>query len=498
MTVKAVLKSRLWVPIKAVDQKAVEDEFLVRSFDDRKCDKCEYRPDRFSELCEECPAYLGTMKLWKESADGRRVGLPTGDRAALKRVLRTKVSIDDRRAVVPMKHKLKLTTKLFPYQQGPVSDIVKAGYGILKAPPRSGKTLMAIAAALKLGVRTMILAAQIDWLKQFMIELESRTNLKDLRKWEGKQIVGITNDPKKMAGLDIVLSTYQSFITPAGRKRLKEIANKFGLVIIDEVHGVPAAEYARMVLGLHARYKIGLTATDKRKDHKETVLYKIVGPVKASAHVETMLPRVYLHETGASTTYNYKVWAFAMRYLFKHKKRNIMIVKQAVKDIKAGRHVVIPVGTVAHAALLVKNINKLAGENVAVQFTSGAMNPTKREQLLNDARSGKIKCLVGTRQIVQVGINVPIWDCLYVQAPISNAPKFEQETARIRTVLEGKPQPIIRHFIEDFGPSIGCFRTCLYQTYLAKKFFMDDATKSRAIELVMKRKPVNTANFGIV
>ncbi len=493
---KAVLKSRLWIPLRAIDKEVLKEEYLSRTFDDRKCDKCEYRPDRFCDVCAECPAFLGELQMWKTVSG--HVGLPTGDRAALKRVLTKPIEIVDKRAKPPMPVRLKFTSKLLPHQEGPVNQIVKAGYGILESPPRSGKTAMSIAAIIRLGYKALILAAQQDWLNQFMTEFEAHTDLKSVAKFTGRKIVVMTNDPKQMVGASVVLSTYQSFISVEGKKRLAEIAGMFGTVVIDEVHGIPADCYARVVASINARYKIGLTATVARKDSKESITYKIIGPVKAQAKVETLKPRVVFHFTPASTKYNYKVWAYAIRFLTKHKKRNLMIVDQAVKDIADGKHILIPVGSVLHARILVHNINKKAGAKVAEQFTAGNMNKKRREEILNDTRSGKIKCLVGTRQLLQVGINIPIADTLYEVTPISNVPKFTQETSRIRTSFPGKPQPLIRHFIEDFSISVGCLRTCFFQTYLKDKFDMSQKDKEKILALLSRKSQKHNANFEIV
>lgn len=495
---KALLKSRLWIPIRAVDKEYLETEFRVRNFDDRQCDKCEYRPDRFCDVCAECPAFLGEVKLWREKEG--YIGVPTGDRKALKRLLIKPVEIKDSRSKPKMRFGLSLTTPLRDYQKKPVEEMVAKGFGILNAPPRSGKTLMAIAIGLTLGVRMIIMGAQRDWLNQFLTEFKEHTDFLEVAKFHGKPIVLITNSVAQMraSNADVILSTYQSFISKTGKKRLQEIKDLFGLVIIDECHGIPATAYAQVVASFNARYRIGLTATPERKDGKEVLLYKILGGVSAKAHVETLKPKVRMHLTKANTKYTYKTWVYAMQFLYKHKQRNLQIVKQAVADIKAGRHLVIPVGTVLHAKLLTHNINKFAGEKVAEQFTSNNMNAKKREEILAGARSGKLKCLVGTRQLVQVGINVPIWDTLYVVAPISNVPKFTQETARIRTAIPGKPQPMIRHFIEEFSPSVGCLRTCLFHTYLKEKFDIDPDSKKLALNLVSKKKPTRSANFGIV
>lgn len=493
---KAYLTNKLWIPIRIVDKEQLIANFEIEQFDDKTCEKCDYFQERPCELCYECPAYEGKIQMW--SKKNGFVGVPFGDRVAVKRILKERPKIIDKRVSPKVKYPLKITSKLREHQIEPIKQMLKTQYGILQAPARSGKTFMAICISIKMGLKTLILAAQQDWLDQFMTDFRDHTNLLDVEKWEGRKIVGIATNPAEMIKLDVALATYQSFISDTGIKKLKQISSKFGLVITDEVQGVPAKEYSKVIGVFKSHARIGLTATPDRKDRIFGVATKLIGPVKAKAIVETLIPRVTLHMTPATTSYHYRQWTSAMKFLYTHKGRNLMIIKQIVSDIKAGRHIVVPCGTVAHVRMLVKNVNKRLGEELAVEFTSKSMNKTTRKKILDRARSGKIKCVVGTRQLVQVGINIPIWDTLYCIAPISNVPKFTQETARIRTVVPGKPQPIIRFFVEEFGPSIGCMRTCLFQTFMKDKFVMDGPTKAKFLALANSGRKKVDANFGIV
>jgi len=102
----------------------------------------------------------------------------------------------------------------------------------------------------------------------------------------------------------------------------------------------------------------------------------------------------------------------------------------------------------------VEEINKKAGKEIAVGFFGGLSKP-KKDQIIADAQSGKIKVIVGIRRMVQVGVNIPLWSALYEINPISNPPKMKQETARILTDIPGKLSPVIRHFLDDVGFSRG-------------------------------------------
>ncbi|WP_440705518.1 hypothetical protein, partial [Klebsiella pneumoniae] len=53
------------------------------------------------------------------------------------------------------------------YQPAAVDAILKKKRGVLKAPPRSGKTVMGAAAVCRLGKKTIIMASQREWILGF-------------------------------------------------------------------------------------------------------------------------------------------------------------------------------------------------------------------------------------------------------------------------------------------------------------------------------------------
>lgn len=491
---KAFLNERLWVPLNKETQELTK-KFTLQLYKEDACSKCEYRPDRHCDVCDECPAYFGEYRLWrkKEAKSGKNyIGLPLGRRKLFKELIGN-YEIVDQRGKTRFRNDIRFTRKLNEEQEPTVEQMLKKKYGILEAPPRSGKTVMATYIACKYGRKTLILANQHDFLQGFYDTImgndktgvEPFTNVPDLQAKRKMPIVSFGASFEEIKHADIVLCTYQKFLSPKGQKLLSKIKSLFGTVIVDEVHRVAAHCYLKVVSRLNARMKFGLTGTVERKDKKDVLTDYVLGPVNARCEVTTLRPVVDIVETGVSTSYKYQQWTYAMNFLMKHKKRNELIVKHVIHDLKKGRSLVIPAIRVGHAKQLAQMINDKLGDKLATVFYGGQPKPL-RKSIIEDARNGKVRVVVGMRQLVQLGINVPRWDTIYVISPISNPPNFHQETSRVRTPAPNKKEPLVKFFLDDFGPSKGCFRTCWWQTVKKEGFRVPPNVEAIAFKYLKK------------
>lgn len=482
-----IIRDKAYFPLERVNMKRVIRNYRVYRYDHASCAKCEYLPDRHSYLCDQCEAFKGRIKLYsKVMIDGKKhIGLPVGDRDNMidKAGLPSWIfkEIQDERTYPKLGIKdLEFVGKLRKVQKKLVSDWIESGYGQLQAPPRTGKTICMCAIVCEMKLRTLILANQGELLKQWLSEFRRFTNINDVEHMKGKELIGIAECEADFHKWPIVLSSYQKFISEKGVIRLEAVKKLFGLVLVDEVHKSAAHHFSKVVGKFWAKHKGGVTATPTRKDKLDFVPRSVIGPVVSVAKSQTLTAKVAVHLTGCKPSRKYTLWVYAMLFLSKDKMRNQIFVDYALKDIDKGHHILIPVTFVAHANLLTDMLNealykKYGKKNLAVAFHSKCGD---REAILDKAKRGKYKVVVGMRSLIQAGINIPIWSCLYEIAPISNIPNHYQETQRICTPMDGKKTPLIRHFIdEQMGMSLGCFKTC-FRLYNNKvKEYVDLGTK---------------------
>lgn len=486
MADKIYVRERVYIPITLIDKDAVAKHYAKRVYDNAACRGCEHRHERHCYVCDTCEAYEGRVKMFntKVIKGINHVGLPVGDKAKIQEKLGIAFSdfkIVDKRVAPEFDYKVKFTLTLRPNQVKAVSDFMKKKSGLLIAPPRTGKTAMSLAIGIKLGLRFVLIAKQHEFLQQFVDHIHGNekegipkcTNLPELEKKAGKKLYGFPKTDEDFENFQIFVMTYQQYLNEkSGKNRFKKIEKQVGSLLVDEVHTSASPEFSRVLQLFPARYRCGVTATLDRKDRREFVVKQIFGPVVARSSVDSLVPKVFAHETGFSTNRKFagkRAWVFAMQALAKDKKRNQLLVDYVMKDLANGHNIVIPVTFKNHAQELKTLINKAwleSGKRGIICDTfvggGGKKNKDNRKDLLADAKANKIRVIVGIRSLLQLGLNVPSWSAIYTFMPISNEPNYKQETSRVRTPMEGKRQPIIRLFFEEgLGQSIGCAKNCM-------------------------------------
>lgn len=462
-----ILSDKYWVPKKYVDTSKLDGNFRHLFFDNKVCNTCEYQDDRPCEACQSCTAFGGDFRLYEPRVIGTNpyIGLPRGSKKKIAQVVPKfdKLKIKDKRIVAESLPKgIEFTGKLYDYQEEAVAELLKKFQGIIESAPRTGKTVLATAYALRRGKKVLIFAHQEDLLKQFQETLLSPefTNIAHLQEVRKTQYVGIAKTYEDFKKLPIALTTYQTFLSKKGQKKLKRVIKlPFDSVVVDEVHRSGASGYSKVLTKFKTRARFGLTATPERKDKREVFPKAIIGPVVFRTGAKSMAPIIKVVETKLRITRNYKIWTYAMRALELLDGRDELIVKHVLRDLKKGHSICIPVTFTRHANNLVRKINQEYGSQVAVAFNGSLTKDRRREVILKARTSKKYRVVVAQRSML-TGVNIPRWSALYEIAPIANEPNLKQEVMRICTPMEHKLQPVIKFFVDDFGIGRACFRKC--------------------------------------
>lgn len=159
---------------------------------------------------------------------------------------------------------LSLTPR--PYQNDALNAwIEEGGRGLVVLPTGAGKTVLALMAIARMGVRPLIVVPTIELLKQWAEALEHS--------------LGLPPDAVGQVGGGVRHFRAATVITYDSAWRRPAELKPFGLVIFDEVHHLPAASYRRIARSSTAPFRLGLSATPERMDLLHHDLDSMVGMV---------------------------------------------------------------------------------------------------------------------------------------------------------------------------------------------------------------------------
>jgi len=148
--------------------------------------------------------------------------------------------------------------------------------GSVVLPTGSGKTFLAIQAIADAGVSTLVVVPTIDLLNQWHATLTNAF---------GEQLpddVGVLGGGSHTI-TDVTVTTYDS-----AYRYINEYGDQFGLLVVDEVHHLPAPTYRQIPEMTIAPYRLGLTATYERADDQHEDLDELLGPVVYEEDVDEL------------------------------------------------------------------------------------------------------------------------------------------------------------------------------------------------------------------
>lgn len=465
MTLPIYKQEALLVPVKKLegsDIRKAHKRFTYFFYEEKKCKQCEYLSERHCDICDSCSAFKGARQTSKviEVKGESFLSLPAGATKKVKKWL-TAIGKDDYKIVdktpdpedseIQMKRGIKMVRPLYKYQKKARNTMLEKRRGILSSPPRTGKTLMGAAITCELGLKTLIIASQREWLVGFRDTFigskdeEAFTNAK-------KKQIGFCKTPEDFKNKDICLATFSQFMSAGGKKRLEKIKNLFGLVLIDEVHYTPALQTSRVISRLNPRYMYGLSGTVERKVTKEIeIAHDLVGPILHECDVERLRPKLTVlntHVKIADPTGGQAGFTYFQGRLQKNKTRRDKIIKEAIRYAEAGHLVLLPLNQVQPILDWTTEINHQMGKGYALPFYGG-LSKDQREEFLSRLRKYKSRICVGNISLISTGTNIPRASCIFEILAMNNGPKCGQRLSRILTPFEDKPTPTIVLVIDD-------------------------------------------------
>ena len=346
--------------------------------------------------------------------------------------------IDNRRKLAEIN--LDFQGELRPYQQEAEKIILQRHFGVLVAGTGSGKTVMALAVMAKRRQPALILLHS----KELMYQWQERIN----------QFLGIEAGLIGDSKFDI--QPVSVAIVNTARKRLNELVPHFGHLIVDECHRVPAALFTEVVKSFDCYYMLGLSATAyRREDGMTRLIYLFMGdrshqvdPKKLAASGAILKP-VFIQQP-TDFTYGFRGnYHHLMSALTKNPARNEQIAQDIAAQAKQSEGTILVVSDrVAHCRKLA---DLLMEKGLQSSVLTGRLNAAERSAIVASVRSGEVKILISTLQLVGEGFDAAGLTTLFLTTPIKFTGRLRQVIGRILRPASGKQPKVIDYADHQVG-----------------------------------------------
>lgn len=378
----------------------------------------------------------------------------------------TKYTFEDKRNIccsVDYPHKADLRD----YQQSAIIPCVNAEQGIIIMACGLGKTETAMGLIAEIGQPALWITHTKDLLNQ-----SYERAIKTLSLTVDK--LGIIQAENYSIGSHITFATVQTL----AKRNIKDIADKFGVVIVDECHRVYKDNktfrmFDFVISQIPAKYRFGLTASEHRGDGLIDTMFKIIGNKVFEAGKEidnkgyTITPEVVFIPTNFNYFLSEDERMINIQKLYK-------AIKDDVKRQEILKNVLIDNITISDKCLVLgDNLEHLEELKQHAIFSgrTAAMLSSKtkkkdREKIINDVRAGNYNYLFATYQLAKEGLDIPVLNKLVLATPKRDKITVQQALGRISRFFKGK-NPIVYDFYDKEVKTL-CFwardRMRVYQT----------------------------------
>jgi len=326
-----------------------------------------------------------------------------------------------------------MTLRLRDYQERAVRQVLERldRRPILVAPTGSGKTVMAVEVARRLGRRVLWLAHRRELIEQ------AARHLRGLGAMVGIIKAGV--EPTPLAPIQV--ASVQTLV-----RRLDDHVGDYGLVIIDECHHATADSYGRILDAFPNARRLGLTATPFRLDGRG--LGDLFGELIVAAYTDELVAAGVLHapRVWASRAPDLRgVWIvrgdYSPRGLAQRTNRPELIgdIVETWKRRAWGLRTVAFAVSVEHSRSIAAAFRE-AG--VPAEHLDGATPEAERAAVLERLARGDT-LVVSNCMVLTEGWDLPSLQCAIIARPTASLNLHLQMIGRIMRACEGKQGAIV-------------------------------------------------------
>jgi superfamily II DNA or RNA helicase len=332
-------------------------------------------------------------------------------------------------------------------QEKAVRKMLAEDNGVLCAPPGAGKTVMGCALIARARTSALVLVHRAVLVEQWRETAVRFLGLKrkEIGLWRG-------SSPRLTGRFDIAM--LPSLVRV---ENLTAALAGYGVIIVDECHHVPATSFEMVLKACSSRRVYGLTATPKRKDRLEKLLFAQCGPIRHTLaeaptdEVRTVRVRrttVALPPDAGPRAPIHVVWEALVR----DEGRMGVIVADLLSCAEAGRSPLVLADRKVYLDRLQQAFTAKA-TGVMCHRLDGKMGKKARNEVLGQIGehydTGKPFVLFATASLIGEGFDLPRLDTLVLAMPLSFKGRLVQYAGRLHRRHAAKGAALIFDYLDE-------------------------------------------------
>jgi superfamily II DNA or RNA helicase len=367
------------------------------------------------------------------------------------------------------------TGTLSDAQRDAVADLLAHDIGVLCAPPAAGKTVMGASLIAQRGRSTLILVHRKPLVEQWIARLREFLDV-------APDAIGTLGGAGSKPSGVIDVATVQA-LSRTGTDA--SVLERYGHVVVDECHHVPAVSIERLLGSCPARHFIGLTATPYRRDGHHPIIAMQCGPVR-----HTMTParhgmlglRVIKRETGFDPSGLPPDPAIQEVYsaLAMDTARTDLVASDALALLAEGRAPVVLTERRNHLDRLVERLAPHVEQLVALH---GDVTVRRRRDALARLTAlppDQPRLVLATGRFLGEGFDDPRLDTLLLAMPIAWKGTVVQYAGRLHRAHNGKSDVRIYDYVDGNVPVLRRMFAKRAKAYRAMDYVIDESPPARA------------------
>ena len=300
------------------------------------------------------------------------------------------------------------------YQELAYEEMIARDHGTLVGDAKSGKTVIALYLISQRQQPTMIVVPNVALLGHWKEKLVRFLKV-------SPEEVGIIGEGKFEVGSRVSVAHVSALY-----RRVREVRDKVGHLVVDECHRTPSRTFTQVVSNFDCRFLLGLSSTNQRRDRLTRLIYYYVGDIlhQIDARKATEIRAIFQADVVVRQTdfeYPYESsddYPAMLEALARDQERNRLIADDVSREINEG----------AGAPLLVLTQDEDQDNTLQDMLdrdgvSSVSLDPgliAKGEKGLDrHLKSSKIQVVLANRHLFQKMISATKFEAVFLTTPVN-------------------------------------------------------------------------------